>query len=250
MKKPIISVLAVCLLPLFFINNGYAQKLSPDSTATSYVESYVVNNYNKAIGQQSRLYNGVEYVPYNPLIKSNANFHDLADLRPGTVTFDGYTYSKVPMLYDVYKDLLVVQLYNNFSRYTLAGERVASFDLEGHHFVYIAADTVSNNTTFASGYYDQFYGGKTEAVARYTKTMQNQSSGNEIETYFTPTKRQFYIKKGEGYYPISSMGDIVNLLKEHKKELQQYIKSNGIDFKRDPEKAMAGIATYYDHLMP
>jgi len=248
MKKPIISVLAFCLLPLFFINYCYAQKAGSDSTVSSYVESYVVNNYNKAIGQQSRLYNGIEYVPYSPQIKNNANFNDFADLRPGTVKFDGYTYTKVSMLYDLYKDVLVVQLYNNFSRYILASERVSNFDLDGHHFVYIAADTVSNHTEFTSGYYDQFYGGKTEAVARYTKTIQNLSSGNEIETYFTKTKKQYYIKKGEGYYAVNSEDDILKLLKDHKKELQQYIKSNGINFRAAPEKAVAGMAYYYDHI--
>jgi hypothetical protein len=248
MKKPIISALAFCLLPFFFVNVCFAQKASNDSTVSSVVESYVVNHYNKSVGQQSRLYNGAEYIPYSPLIKNNANFLDLKDLRPGTVKFDGYTYTKVSMLYDLYKDLLVVQLYNNFSRYTLTSERVSSFDLEGHHFVYIAADTVSNNTAFASGFYDQIYGGKTESIARYVKTIQNLSSGNDIETYFTPAKKQLFIKKGAGYYPVSSEGDVVKLFKEHKKELQQYIKNNGIDFRGSPEKALASMASYYDHI--
>ena len=248
MKKPIISALAFCLLPLFFMTNSYAQKAGIDSTASSIVENYVVNNYNKAIGQQSRLYNGIEYTPYSPLIKNNANFQDLKDLIPGTVMFDGYTFTKVPMLYDVYKDLLVVQLYNKISHYILAGERVSSFDLDGHHFVYISADTVNNNKVFASGFYDQLYNGKTEAIARYSKSIQNLSSGNEIETYFTPAKRQFYVKRGADYEAVSSEGDILKLLKDHKKELQQYIKSNDLNFRTAPEREITSITYYYDHL--
>lgn len=248
MKKPIISALAFGLLPLFFMTSSYAQKASADSTASSYVESYVVNNYNKAVGQQSRLYNGIEYVPYSPLIKNNANFHDLKDLIPGAVAFDGYSFTKVPMLYDLNKDLLVVQLYNKISNYILASERVSSFDLDGQHFVYISADTVNNNKVFSSGFYDRLYSGKTEAIARYTKSIQNLTSGNDIETYFTTTKKQFYIKRGADYEAVSSEGDILKLLKDHKKELQQYIKSNDLDYKKAPERAIAAIASYYDHL--
>jgi hypothetical protein len=248
MKKPIISALAFGLLPLFFMTSSYAQKVSADSTASSYVENYVVNNYNKAIDQQSRLYNGIEYIPYSPLIKNNANFHDLKEMIAGTVMFDGYTFTKVPMLYDVNRDLLVVQLYNKISQYILASERVSMFDLDGHHFVYISADTVNNNKVFTSGFYDQLYGGKSEAIARYSKSIQNLTTGNDIETYFTTTKKQFYIKRGADYEPVSGESDILKLLKEHKKELQQYIKSNDLNFKTAPERAIAGITSYYDHL--
>lgn len=247
MKKPIISALAFGLLPLFFMSSSYAQKVSADSTVSSYVESYVVSNYNKGIGQQSRLYNGIEYVPYSPLIKNNANFHDLKEMVTGAVMFDGYTFNNVPMLYDLNKDLLVVQLYNKISQYILASDRVSTFDLDGHHFVYISADTV-NNKSFASGFYDQFYAGKTEAIARYSKSIQNLATGNDIETYFTPAKKQFYIKRGVDYEPVNSEGDILKLLKDHKKELQQYIKSNNLKFKTAPEQAIAGITSYYDHL--
>ncbi|WCT12095.1 hypothetical protein [Mucilaginibacter jinjuensis] len=247
MKKPIISALALGLLPLFFMTSSYAQKASADSTASSYVESYIVSNYNKAVGEQSRLYNGIEYTAYSPLIKSNANFHDLKDLVAGTVMFDGYTFTKVPMLYDLNKDLLVVQLYNKVSNYILASDRVSSFDIDGQHFVYISADTV-NNKTFSSGFYGQFYSGKTEATARYSKSIQNLTSGNDIETYFTTTKKQFYIKRGADYEAVSSEGDILKLLKDHKKELQQYIKANDLNFKKAPEKSIAAITSYYDHL--
>ncbi|NCD69162.1 hypothetical protein [Mucilaginibacter agri] len=248
MKRPIINALAFSLLLILCINQSFAQKASLDSNANSFVESYVVNYYNKSVGQQSRLYNGAEYTPYSPVIKNNPYFQDLTDVKPGTVTFDGYTYTKVPMMYDMYKDVLAVQLYNNFTKYVLASERVGSFDLSGHHFVYVSADTVVNAGSFASGFYEQMYGGKTEALARYSKSIQNQSSGNDIETYFTKVKTLYYIKKGGSYHEVSSEGDVLKLLKDRKKELQQYIKTNNINFRKAPVEALTSVAGYYDRI--
>lgn len=248
MKKPIINALAFCLLLLLCINKSFAQKGGPDSSVSSYVESYVVNNYNKPSGQQSQLSNGVEYTPYSPSIKNNPYFHDLENVKQGTVSFDGFTYTRIPIMYDMYKDVLAVQLDNSPNKYALTSERVGSFDLDGHHFVYVSADTVANAGAFASGFYEQVYNGKTEALIRYTKSIRNQLVGNDTEACFTKVKSTYYIKVGNGYHEVNNEGDILSLFRDHKKEVQQYIKSNSIKFKETPAEAMVSVAGYYDQI--
>ena len=68
------------------------------------------------------------------------------------------------------------------------------------------------------------------------------------ENYFN-AKDEYFLKKGNTYYNLSaSQGSILKLLKDKKSELQQYIKSNKIRFRDNPEDALARIAAQYDHL--
>ena len=119
------------------------------------------------------------------------------------------------------------------------------------HYIYIDllidninADTVNvNNSGITSGYYDVIYNGKSGVLVKIYKEIQ--SAG--VETYFNP-KRDFFIRKNNAYYSVSGQGDLIAALKDRKKELQQYIKTNKIKFHRDPEEAMVKIASYYDQL--
>ena len=117
-------------------------------------------NFYKAIGQESRLYNGHEYLPYDPHIKENALFpYDAKTWEPGEVNYDGIVYKNVPMMYDVYKDVVIVLLYNKFSMFTLLSNRVHDFAFANHHFVRIDADSVnSRQSGIIPGFYDQLYG--------------------------------------------------------------------------------------------
>ena len=70
---------------------------------------------------------------------------------------------------------------------------------------------------------------------------------NTIDSYFSPTVA-YYLYKNNRYYPVSSQGEFLNILKDKKKGLQQFIRDNGIKFRKQKEQAMARIAQYYDQL--
>jgi hypothetical protein len=167
---------------------------------------------------------------------------------PGSVYYDGLYYTGVPMLYDLYSDEVAVLLYNHYSKFSLIKYRVKSFDFLDHHFINIDADTVNKGSGIKSGYYDELYNGKTEVLVKHSKSVQTNTGGiTASERYYSPS-RNFYIRKNKVYYSVSSQGSLVDIFKDKKKELQQYVKANQIRFRRDPEEAMVKVATYYDHL--
>jgi hypothetical protein len=96
------------------------------------------------------------------------------------------------------------------------------------------------------GFYDELYNGKSQVLVKRSKDIQTITSGT-AENYFDLTTKYFF-KKNHIYYSISSQGSLINILKDRKKELQQYIRANQIKFRSDPEEAMVKIASYYDHL--
>ena len=235
------------IVPIFFINYCLGQTVTNDTTTQKAAIVNVVNAYNHVIGEQSRLYNGPEYELYDPIIKGNAYFLDINAFKPGNVNYDGIYYPDVPIMYDLNKDEVVVLLYNNFSKFSLLSNRVQSFDLSGHHFVYLTADTLHTTFPINTGFYDEAYRGKLQLFVKWSKSIQTATTSTTIESYFSP-KKSIYLKKDEKYYSVSGQGNFLKVLKDKKKELLQYIRANNITFDNNPEKAMYMIVARYDQL--
>jgi len=231
------------------VKNVVLAQATADSLNTGQTNVYenVKQDFYKKIGAQSRLYNGMQYDAYDPHIKGNACYNDVDSLHAGSVFYDGYQYNNVKMLYDIYKDELVILIYNQFMRISLISEKVRYFNLLDQHFIYVKNDPANSNS-LKSGFYDELYGGKIQVLSKKTKSIQNSTdyTGNIIP-YFSPAKDYYLLKSGK-YYTVNSEGAFLDALNDHKKEVKQFVKSNNIKFKKAPEQAMAAIAAYYDHL--
>src|SRR3569833_1134939 len=108
MEKHILRISLLCFISALFASSSFAQVNTVDSASMQLASA----NFYKAIGQESRLYNGHEYLSYDPRIKGNALFpNDAKTWATGDVNYDGFTYSNVPMMYDIVKDAVVVMLY-------------------------------------------------------------------------------------------------------------------------------------------
>ncbi len=251
MEKWIYLQLKLCCISFLILKTASAQTVSADTGVYPAALSKANAVYAIAIGTQLPLNNGPEYYFYNPLeIRGSAYFMELP-FTNGDVYYDGAEYRGVQLLYDLYKDEVAALLYDHFNKYVLIKSRVSNFDLTGHHFVNISTDSLPANTVLKGGYYDELYHGRTQVVSKRYKVIQNyQSNGGIMEAYnfFTDTKEDFYIRKGGVYYPISGQGALLDVFKDHKKELRQYIKLNKLKFGRDPHGFLASIAAYYDRI--
>lgn len=228
---------------------AWAQTAVTDSSAQPVAFQAAVNVYNAQLGSNLPLYSGPEYNLYDPHITGTAYYQDVNTFTKGTVRYDGYLYYNVPMIYDLNLDQLAILLPNGVSKITLLKERVKAFDFIGCHFVHIVADSLAANSGLSSGYYRQLYAGTTELLGKYSKSIQTTTSMTTgLESYFSFSKN-YYIKHNNVYVHISgSQGSLLDVLKDKKKELKQFIKSGKIVYKDEPEAAMVKILNYYDHL--
>jgi hypothetical protein len=248
MKRFLHLFLLVILVIFFSGRSCFAQAAVPDSGARSYAYNHAVGVFYSALKEESPLYNGPEYYFYDPTVTGNAYFADVKSFTRGSVFYDGAEYKGVPMLYDLYSDNVAVLLFNNFLKFSLIKEKVKYFDFLDHHFININTDTIGENKSgIKSGFYDQIYKGKTPILVKRSKSIQTSSGLSGVERYFLAAT-DFYLKKGKTYYKFSSQGDLLDIFKDQKKPIQQYIKSNQIKYKANPEEAMVRIVSYYDHL--
>ena len=125
--------------------------------------------------------------------------------------------------------------------------RVSSFDLTGRHFIRVNNDPLNSNS-LSTGFYNELYRGKIAVLERQSKSIQKISDiSGSIISYFSNSK-DYYLLKGGKYYKVNSQGAFLDVLKDHKKEVKDFIRANNIKYKTSPELAMESIAAYYDHL--
>lgn len=244
MPKNLFASLLWFFAGILITSNAAAQSEADSASNGHKLYSHIEDNFYNAIGPQSRLYNGERYEFYDLAIKGNPYFMLAADWNTGTIVYDGFTYKNVSIRYDLYKDLLIIPLYKSFLKMSLISEKVASFDVLGHHFIYIKTGASVN-----AGFYDELYGGKIQLLCKHDVSMQTEHlfSGG-IDSYFSPTVDYYIYINGE-YTDVNSKSAFLNALKDKKKSVQQYIRANKLKFnKTDKELAMVAIAAYYDHL--
>jgi hypothetical protein len=200
--------------------------------------------YNPFIQKQSRLYNGIEHLGYNPRIKGHAYYIE-KDLQTGTVTYDGLEFANVLMIYDLLKDQLIVQHINGFSKIGLVSEKVKEFTIHTHHFIRLVADTVSRSP-ITTGFYDEVYKGRLNVLVRRGKFIE-ETIKDELEREFIPLTF-FFIQKEGVYYPVKNYKGLMALLKDRSKEVKQYLRKNKIKYRKGAEYAIVKAVEYYDSI--
>jgi hypothetical protein len=243
MNKSLILTLMVFCVVVFGNNRVFAQGTATDSTQLQKISTNMIIAFNKVIGQQSRLYNGPAVNPYSFRSTTNANFKDTTVFNYGWVNYDGVVYNNIPLIYNIDRDMLESTIFNGFATYSFLSNRVSEFELLDHHFIRLD----SLNKLIKAGFYDELYHNKLLLLAKRTKEIQQESASRGAGEFFL-SNNYYYLKKGAVYYEVGSQGKILDVLKDKKKELKQYIKDNKIRYGDNPEHAMVMLSTYYDHL--
>lgn len=201
--------------------------------------------YDSATVGSQHLYNGKQYFVYDSR-EVEHQFFLTDDWTVGSVFYDGQRFEQVPLLYDVFKDQLVVRYRRGFGNVTLQSPKVRSFTLAGHDFVRVEADT-GRVEGLRTGFYDQLYTGKTKVLARRRKDRLQQLSETKITILF-PIKDQLFVYKNGEYQPVRSKSSVLALLPEYKRLLRKELRKQNLSFRDNREEAIINMASHYDEL--
>lgn len=230
---------------ILFITHSYAQNTAPGVAMDQDTGAIIraIKYYNQAISEQSEIYNGMAY-PFPPKAnKGSVFFQDKNYVIPASVFYNGTLYKNIPVLYDVYSDVMVASSRTAFN-YILRAEKISGIYLSGHHFVYLSAEDAGN---LKPGFYDQLYAGRSEVLVKRLKAVNNNVTSQAAEITYTD-QSDIYLKKGDKYYVVNSKGAFLDVLKDKKKELNQYLSGNKIKYNKDKEASAASLARYYDQI--
>ena len=226
------------LITLFAVLTGtraFCQNSSNNcDTSLEYAKEYFKNN----VAAGSFLYSGREYAPYSLNIKGNP-FFDSGDMNIGNVFYDGHLYENVPMLYDIVRQLIIIDRYHDNPRITLLSEKVKYFTIHDHLFQNIHAEN-------GSYFYDITYNGVAGVWVKRIKVTRKAVHAEEPDSF---TERdEFYIKKGNSLFAVTNKASALAGFEDKQNQLKSFIRKKKLTFKKNIEQDLIQVASFYSSL--
>lgn len=217
---------------------------NPDPELIKSAIDYTQSIYVRSMEGTHHIYNGSEYIEYQPL-KDEHPYFLTEDWAVGEIKYSGQKFTQVPMMYDINQAKVVLSYYYSGMKMQLVNDWVDEFTFEGHRFInFKPVDSLS----IKPGYYEVLYDGNTKFLAKRSKRLVERIEGTELIKYFETVDKYFMLVNGQ-YNEISGKRDMIKALVSQRKELKAYIRKHRL-FENEKEQSAVQLATYFDSLTP
>jgi hypothetical protein len=214
---------------------------------SSSIDTQAINTYSRLINHNYDIINGKEYIFYHKLNQANPFFRSTMRAN-GAIYYEGRVYSGYGMIYDIYKDELVINYLNpagHLNMVSLNKHCVDSFDInvnnDSNRFLFL---NFPDSSSMKSGYYEVPFRGKTMLLVKHLKTF---SLINGQDVYYDQVIKYLYIN-GE-YYTITSLSKFCRLFGEKKTVIRKYFRSlHASSFRRIGDIELLQILAYNETL--
>lgn len=195
----------------------------------------------------ARLFTGTEYLDYTPGNTIGNQFFTSNIAQFGSLAYDGRYFKRVPLLYDLKLDQLIVLDSARNRKIQLINEHVSSFTLGERRFVRLVPGSAASLPT---GFYNVLLDGRTQLLARRTKKVVEEIVQQRLSFSYTETDRIF-IYKDHQFSEITTLKTLLNALLDQKPELQKYARSNKLKFTTEARELSAMLLVgHYRTLAP
>lgn len=220
----------------------YSQQISTDTAFVAASQKKSIALYTSAIQNQSRLYNGSDYIIYLPKFEEHPYFI-ADDWVYGSIVYWDELYENVPLLYDVSLDQVITE-HNRGNPIKLIAEKIQSFTVLEHTFVRLNSD---DKNKIAVGFYDRLYDGDLKVYAKYSKNFRETLESQQVIPQYDETTRYYLVKDGI-FNIVKTKGSVLQVLSDQKQELKNFIRKNRLRFKDNREKSIVSVSEFYDTL--
>ncbi|MCG8579882.1 MAG: hypothetical protein MI866_08200 [Bacteroidales bacterium] len=234
----VISIFALC--PAL-----KAQKSSALPSET--LQDSIIQLYNSTFYNELNYINGREYKPYH--YPTNETPYLQSKYGIGSIFTGGYEYSKKKLLYDINKDLLIVnpeafKLSNTYIQ--LNNSEIDSFTISFENHSYTLINYKKNKAIpgLKPGFYERVYHSKQSSllIKHYVK----RGVDDALTTYSYNTDR-FLLVNGK-CFNVSSKKKLLTLFPDDKKRLKKEIKSINLSYKKMSNFQLSQLLQFIDTL--
>ena len=230
-----------------FIASINARAQDQDSAVFAASIHKAVSVYHHFLTPETGLYNGLEYVPFGYQIKNGDPFWLSSKFNTGSVTYDGVLYENVSLLYDLVKQVVIVNQPIYYYNVQLISEKVSSFSLLGHNFIRLEEDS-AGKSPIRTGFYDVLYHGRINLLKRIDRKINEELTTSEGIIRTIDERINYFIQQNSQFYTVNSKGELLDILNNRKKELNQFIKKNKLNFRKDKENSLIKTIAYYNEI--
>lgn len=240
------------LLSVFFIHfkSSFSQNFISENTSDSASVKAAIELYHQYLSPETCLYDGSEYTynTYYPFtINEGHPFFESKNFETGSVFYNNMLYEKVPLLYDVIHEELLIRDPSKINILRLNESKVKWFTIYGHTFIRVVKDSTSGSP-LSTGYYDVLYQGNTSLYKKVSKLFKENSSSFQGLNKYVAENDEYFIKKGNDYFKIKSRKNLLSVFTDRKKEISQFMAKNKLKLRKNKEYALLKTVAYYDKL--
>ena len=201
--------------------------------------------YHNFLVPEAGLYKGSEYADYAHLLRDGHPFYGEYRFKVGSVSYHGILYKNVPILYDLVYDEVIIGDYYNIFKIILTGQLIDRFTIEDHSFIRLT-DSVTPGMPKV-GFYEELYTGHITLLKRESKQVQEDlNNGDHAQRFIDGTDSSYLLHIGNVYYPVNHIKSLLSTLKDKKKEVRRFIRSNHLSMRKDRENTLIKVAAWYD----
>ncbi len=190
------------------------------------------------------LYNGRQFYGYSLSIEGSA-FYQSTEWKTGSVFYDGNLYHNVEMMYDLYRDELIVKHPVGIPL-LLFRERVKEFTLAGQTFEYLESDPTH---VISNGFYHRIAKGRAVVYVKRKKNLEEKINGLQVDRKFVSSDH-FYVMIDGKYHPVKKQQELLSLFKDKRAEIYQFKDRMNMKYKTNPEQFILTLVNYYNQLHP
>jgi hypothetical protein len=227
----------ICILFFGCLRNVIAQKPGYDTAFVTQAISNAYSTYRHGLREHLTLYNGSDHTLYRSISGEHPYFGS-DDWISGSVIFNENRYDDVELRYNLWTDKLILDNYSGVYAIQLNSDEVQGFKIGDHVFVRL------NNNVIQQGFYELLLNEAIKVYARRTKALQEQVSDLKVNRFFIE-KSKYYVFQNGQYFLIKGKKTIIQLFRNRKKEINQFLRQNNIIFSKDREKAIVRITKFY-----
>jgi hypothetical protein len=243
-KLQVKNILLFLLITLV-VKRGNGQTALDDTSFLEIARNNTIAVYQQAIASQSTIVNGRQFKPYAFTFIKGHPYFETNKFSTGTIHYEGNYYDSVQLMYDENSGLLILDA---GIRLELINERIPEFSISGHRFKRIVTDSFDN--ALKTGFYEVLYEGKNiELLKKEFKEFKEALSVTEGFQVEILEKRSYYIRKDGQYFRVKNKNAALDILRQKRGELEKFIKSKKLNFRKDMENAITQTAIYYDQLL-
>jgi hypothetical protein len=207
-----------------------------------------ISEYLLRSGAEAVVYSGKVESPYPGM--TGHPYMDTDEYREGTLWFDQRLYPAVLLRLNTHTDEIALLSPDRSCSVIVPSDRVdravlPEYTIVRHHQA--DKEDVKQRRALAEGYYAYVHQGKFPVIRREVRYPDQKVNGMQLERTFALQSRTYIYKDGI-YHAAGSKGNVLKLFGDRRRELNRYIRQEGLDFRNNRLGAIVALVRYYESL--
>lgn len=222
-----------CLIMISLVASLAAAAQNPLPVSFDGSDAVPATYFRQAVGPSSLLYTGAEYLRRGS--KTIGHPYLLSDqLQPFTIWYKSNRYEQVPALFDIEKDMLVIEDYKKNLLISLIKEGVDSFRAGDRFFQYRMNGDERQ-------FLERLENGPVQLYCLRQKYLAPPARAEENALPFFKEMNTYYLVVEKRLLPVSDEKDIMRQLPSLKEKIRRIIRADNIRIRKNQENGLRQI---------